>query len=79
MNEKQLSNILVKILGLSICAESVVRIITGILNLLTTHLPALAMRSILWTDLFSGLVLAAIGVTLIRLSRPTVDLLFKDE
>jgi hypothetical protein len=79
MNQKQLANVLVKILGLAICADSVVRIAAEMLNLFTTHVPTSAIHSILWNDLFSGVVLAVIGVTFIKLSRPIVDLLFQGE
>jgi len=80
MNQKQLANVLIKILGLYFCVDGVVRVISGVFNLLAI----LASRSgfgsfYAWVSPFTGIILGGIGLLLILLSRMIADVLFKDE
>jgi|GEM_PF-1657159 hypothetical protein len=80
MNQKQLANVLIKVLGLSLCAQSGLHIVSGVFNLFAV----LASRGgagglYLWLNPLSGVVLAIIGVLFIALSRDIADFLIKDE
>ena len=80
MNQKQLANVLIKILGLSFCVDGAVRAASGVLNLfamLTTRNGL--STAYLWATPLTGLLLAGIGILFIALSRPIADLLFRDE
>jgi hypothetical protein len=79
MNQKQLANVLTKILGLSLCTQSAMHIVTGILNALAAVGTTGMLRSYAWGNLLSAAVLAAIGTGLIVQSRLVVDKMFKDE
>jgi len=74
MKSKQLANVLIKLLGLSLCAQSVMHFLIGIWNIFTnTRTPILSF------NFLSGAVLAAIGVFLIIKSRDVAGFLFKNE
>jgi hypothetical protein len=79
MNSKQLANVLVKILGLSLCVSSAAGIINGVFRLLMI-LPRLSSPySPVWQSLLyplSSLVTLGIGIYLIARSRWVVDKLF---
>jgi len=77
MKTKQLANILIKILGLSVFVESIPGIITGLYNAVRIR-PAGGPGDF-WFYPVSSLVLAAIGIYLIIQSRPVTALLFKSE
>jgi hypothetical protein len=76
MNQKQLANVLVKILGLSLCTQGVLHIVSVIISSIVT---VAARNSVLLLNLLSGLILGAVGVLLIVQSRRICDKLFKDE
>jgi len=85
MNSKQLANVLIKILGLSICVHGIPTLIVGLIYV--TELPffgglANGVRSNLYmgsTQIIMGLVPFAIGIYLVIRSRWLTDKLFKDE
>jgi hypothetical protein len=80
MQQKQLANVLVKILGLYFGVEGVVRAVSGVLNLLAVLTSRSGFGSVYaWVSPFTGLIMAAIGLFFILLSRPIADILFKDE
>jgi hypothetical protein len=76
MNQKQLANVLVKILGLSLCTQGVLHIVSVIINSIVT---VATRSSVLLLNSLSGLILGAVGVLLIVQSRRICDKLFKDE
>ncbi len=80
MKPKQLANVLIKILGLSMCAHSV----SPILNALATTLTAAPSYGSSYRTGFlyyfvAGLIPAAVGIFLILKSQLVTDNLFKDE
>jgi hypothetical protein len=77
MKSKQLANVLIKILGLSVLIQSIPGIITGLYN-------AVRVREVggpgeFWFYPMPSLVLAAIGICLIIKSRDVAGVLFKNE
>lgn len=80
MKPKQLANVLIKILGLSLCAHSVVPILNGLINLLQSQpYTGYGYRTGGLFYLVTGLIPAAIGFFLILQSRVVTEKLFKDE
>jgi hypothetical protein len=81
MNQKQLANVLIKILGLSMCAYSIAPIAIGIVNLFSNLLDLVQynVHSNTWSYSMTGLLSAVIGVYLIIRSRSIADKLLKDE
>jgi len=80
MNQKQLANVLIKILGLSFCVDGIIRIVSGVLTLFATLTSRFGTGSVyVWATPFTGLVLATIGLLFIVLSRTIADMLFRDE
>ena len=80
MTKKQLADVLIKILGLSFCVDGIIRMVSGVINLLANLATRLSMGSIYtWITPFTGLILALIGFLLIVLSRAIADVLFRDE
>jgi len=80
MTQKQLANVLIKILGLSCCVEGVVRMGSGFLNLFATLTTRSGFGSMYaWFNPFIGLIPLVIGVLFILLSRVIAEFLFKDE
>ena len=78
MKTKQLANVLIKILGLSECAQSAMHCVSGLVNLIAAA--GVTGRTLfLWPNFLSGAVLAAIGIFLIMQSRAVAEFLFKDE
>jgi len=80
MNQKQLANVLIRILGLYFLVDGCVRTISGALNLLASLTNLRTFGSVyLWITPFTGMLLAAIGLVLILTSHALADILFKDE
>lgn len=80
MTKKQLADVLIKILGLSFCVDGIIRMVSGVINLLATLATRFSTGSIYsWITPFTGLVLALVGLLLIVLSRAIADILFRDE
>ena len=77
MKSKQLANVLIKILGLSLCAQSVMHIVTGIFNLLANI--NTYRGGFLWSGFLTGSILAAIGIYFIVRSRNVAECLLKGE
>ncbi len=76
MKPKELANVLIKILGLSLCAESVAPIINEILAVYANR----GNGNVLWWSAFAyGLPKAIIGIIFIVKSRAIVRVLFRDE
>lgn len=80
MKQKELANVLIKVLGLYFLVDGGVRVISGALNLLGALTTLRTFGSFYtWVTPFTGMLLAAIGLLLILLSRAIADILFKDE
>jgi hypothetical protein len=77
MKSKQLANVLIKILGLSVLVHSLPGIITGLYN--AAHVRGVGGPGDYWFYPVSSVVLAAIGISLIIKSRAVAEFLFKDE
>jgi Mg2+ and Co2+ transporter CorA len=77
MKSKQLANVLIKILGLSVVIHSVPNIITGLFNMMRTRGGGLPGEN--WFYPVSSVVLLALGIFLILKSRCVTDLLFKND
>jgi len=78
MNQKQLANVLIKILCLWMCAEGVIRIISIIFNFLLIAGNQVAFFE--WArNLLIGAIPLVIGIFFIVRSRWLVEKLFKDE
>ena len=77
MKTKQLANVLIKILGLSVCVHSIPGIITGLYN--SVRIKGVGGPGDWWFYPVSSAVLAAIGIYLIIRSRNVAACLFKDE
>jgi len=80
MNQKQLANVLIKILGLSFCVDGLMRMASGFLNLFAVLTSRGGLGSLYtWFNPFIGLVPVIVGFLFIVLSRVIADFLFKDE
>ncbi len=77
MKTKQLANVLIKILGLSLCSQSVMHFINSLLNLY--YASSMRVPAVLSGNLLSGAILAGIGVCFILKSREIAGVLFKNE
>ena len=75
MKTKQLANVLIKILGLSECVQSVIYIFGMIINTIENHFAA----SFPWVIFLTGAIHAAIGIFFIVKSRDVAGFLFKNE
>jgi hypothetical protein len=78
MKPKQLANVLIKILGLSVVVHSIPSLVTELLPILQPN----GMRSMgayFWVYPFSTVMLIALGIYLIVASRKIAECLFKDE
>ena len=68
MQQKQLANVLIKILGLYFGVDGLVRIVSGVLNMLAVLTAAVASgHSIPGSVPFAGMIMAAIGMLFILL------------
>ncbi len=74
MKTKQLANVLIKVLGLSLCAQSVIHFVTGIFTLLAS-----SKGPFLWANFVLGAIMAGIGIFLISKSRDVAGFLFKND
>ena len=80
MKQNQLANVLIKVLGLYFCVDGFVRVVSGVLNLLAVMTSRSGYGSLYaWVAPFTGMIMAAIGLLLVLLSRAIADTLFKDE
>ena len=83
MNQKQLANVLIKVLGLSVCLYAIPRFVSeflfGLLNILMSG-GGESMEIIrVFASPIGAVVQAAIGIFLIVRSRWVADKLFKNE
>ena len=78
MKSKQLANILIKILGLSVIAYSIPRIITDVLNIVRFG-ERTSEQVYLWLSALPTLVSMVIGSVLIIKSREVAECIFKSE
>jgi multisubunit Na+/H+ antiporter MnhC subunit len=80
MKTKQLANILIKILGLSVVAHGIPSVISGVFNIARAS-KAYGSPNVydFWAYPISSVILLAIGVYLIVKSRDVTALLFKEE
>jgi hypothetical protein len=77
MKTKQLANVLIKILGLSVVVHSIPSIITAIYSVVRARPFGVPGDS--WFFLFPLLLLTAIGVYLVIQSRQVTGFLFQNE
>ena len=77
MKTKQLANVLIKILGLSVVLHSVPAIITGLFNIVRAT--GRGSPGDYWFYPVSSVVLLALGICLVVKSRCVTELLFKGE
>jgi hypothetical protein len=78
MKTKQLANVLIKILGLSVIVHPIPTIITGLLQM--TQVRGMGSQgAYFWLYPFSYVILIAIGIYLVVKSRDVAAFLFKDE
>jgi multisubunit Na+/H+ antiporter MnhC subunit len=78
MKSKQLANVLIKILGLSVLVHGIPSILTGLANLIQARGVG-SHGDFFWLYPLTSVVLVAIGIYLIVKSRDVTALLFKDE
>jgi hypothetical protein len=82
MNQKQLANVLIKVLGLWLCVESLTHIISSVISLLSTLLErgrGFGSGLYFWMNPLNGIAMGIAGVLFVLLSQSIADLLFKDE
>ncbi|MGD1089751.1 MAG: hypothetical protein ABR955_13675 [Verrucomicrobiota bacterium] len=81
MKSKQLANVLIKILGLSVCIHAVPAFITGIYQLVVyvTEPRGIIPGGGFWFYVAPNLFYIAVGIYLIVTSRKVVGFLFKNE
>ncbi len=77
MKSKQLANVLIKILGLSVVVHSIPAIITGLFNI--ARASGRGWPGDYWFYPVSSVVLLALGVYLVAKSRCVTEFLFKGE
>jgi hypothetical protein len=77
MKSKQLANVLIKILGLSVAIHSIPGVITGLYNV--ARVRSAGGPGDYWFYPLSSLVLAAIGIYLVVKSRAVTEFLFKND
>jgi hypothetical protein len=77
MKSKQLAKVLIKIVGLFLCAQGAMHIATGILDVLASRVVSGA--PLLWSNFLGGLVLVAIGFFFIAGGQSIATSLFKGE
>ncbi len=75
MNSKQLANVLIKVLGLSILAHSIPGILNGILSALVAR--GVGAGGNYWLLYVSPVASAAIGIWLLIQSRSIAEFLFR--
>jgi hypothetical protein len=77
MKSKQLANVLIKILGLSVFIHSIPNVVTGLYN--AVRVSTVRGTGDWWFYPVSSLVLTAAGIYLIVRSRNVAECLFKNE
>ena len=78
MKSKQLANVLIKILGLSVLVHGIPSIISGLLSMLQVRGMG-SQGSYFWLYPLSPVIVVAIGIYFIAKSRDVAAFLFKDE
>lgn len=78
MKSKQLANVLIKILGLSVCVHAVPNLIDGLFNLTRARAGGV-LPDMFWFYPVPSVVLLAIGIYLIVRSWNVAECLFKGE
>ncbi len=78
MKSKQLANVLIKILGLSVSVHALPSIFNGLLSL-TRSSRGIGLPDMFWSYTLPSVVMLAIGVYLILRSRNVAGCLFKDK
>jgi putative Ca2+/H+ antiporter (TMEM165/GDT1 family) len=73
MKSKQLANVLIKVLGLSLCVQSANHCVTGIFNLLASRMPFPLINFV------AAAILAAVGIYFIVRSQNVAGCLFRGE
>ena len=79
MKSKQLANVLIKLLGLSLCAQGVGRIISTMLNVITMRDNLGNNLTFTWDNGLSGLATVAIGILFICKSLKFAEWMFQNE
>ena len=85
VNSKQLADVLIKILGLSVCLQAIPGFISGFLRGLISGLPAAgstraaSVAEYSWTYALGSAVYLAAGIFLILRSRYVAEKLFKND
>ncbi len=80
MKSKQLANVLIKILGLSLCVQAAMHFVNGIIGIgYSINTIYATSRMGLWTNFLTGAALAAIGIYFLVKSRNVAECLFKGE
>jgi zinc transporter ZupT len=80
MKTKQLANVLIKILGLSVLVHAIPSFLTALLPMLQAiGFPERTAWNYYWLYLLADVVSVAIGIYLIAKSRNVAAFLFKDE
>jgi hypothetical protein len=85
VNSKQLANVLIKILGLSICLQAIPAFVSGFLRGFISGLQAAgstraaSVAGYAWTYALGSAVYFAVGIFLIFGSRFVADKLFKND
>ena len=74
MKSKQLANVLIKVLGLSLCPQSVMHFFTGMANVLAN-----SRGQFFWVNFVSGGLLAAMGIYFITRSQIVAGYLCRGE
>ena len=76
MKQKQLANVLIKILGLSTCVQAIVRMFTALSFSIMENRTMGAAN--FWSNFASGFLLAVIGICLVVKSAKLAAWLFRD-
>jgi hypothetical protein len=83
MNQRQLANVLIKVLGLWLCAQSVSHILSTVVSFLSSLVTSLRVGFggglYMWMSPLLAVIPAVIGLIFIVASKPIADTLFRDE
>ncbi len=79
MKPRELANILIKILGLSVCLHAIPGFVSGFLRGLTSPTRASSAAANNWTYAVGWLVYLIVGILLLVQSRSVAGVLFKGE
>jgi uncharacterized membrane protein len=78
MKTKQLANVLIKILGLSVIVHGIPSFITGFIPMLQ-GIGSSSSKGLYWLYLCASVILIVIGIYFVVKSRDVAAFLFKDE